>query len=64
MAGSVDLIAPQGYLLRNPATNSSTDNLNIYDIFTWRPLIPQSLSSQLAASNCGTISNPIGKHGI
>ena len=51
----------QGYLLRNPVTDSSIDNLDIYDVFRWRPLIPQTLSDQLAQYNCGTLSNPIGE---
>ena len=50
----------QGYSIGNPATDSSTDNLNISDLFSHWPIIAQNLSSALTAYNCGTVFNPIG----
>ena len=50
----------QGYLIGNGATDSATDNINIFQLYSNWPLIPPSLSAELTANECGTLSNPIG----
>ena len=50
----------QGYLIGNGATDSATDNINIFQLYSNWPLIPPSLSAELAANECGTLTNPIG----
>ena len=54
------LLLLQGYLIGNGATDSSTDNINIFQLYSNWPLIPPTLSAELAANECGTLSNPIG----
>lgn len=56
------LIVMQGYLIGNGATDSATDNINIFSLFSTWPLLPQSLAANLTSYNCGTLSNPIGEH--
>ena len=51
----------QGYLIGNGATDSSTDNINIFSLFSTWPLLPQSLAANLTEYICGTLSNPIGQ---
>lgn len=55
------LLQLQGYLIGNGATDSATDNINIFQLYSNWPLIPPSLSAELTANECGTLSNPIGK---
>ena len=51
----------QGYLIGNGATDSATDNINIFQLYSNWPVISPSLSAELTANECGTLSNPIGK---
>lgn len=51
----------QGYLIGNGVTDSSTDNINIFSLFSSWPLIPQDLAANLTEYKCGTLSNPIGE---
>ena len=51
----------QGYLIGNGVTDSSTDNINIFSLFSSWPLIPQTLAAKLTDYKCGTLSNPIGQ---
>ncbi|KAA6430046.1 MAG: serine carboxypeptidase-like 20-like [Trebouxia sp. A1-2] len=57
--GASPYIHLEGYLIGNGATDSSTDNINIFTLYSHWPLLPQSLADSLTASNCGTLSNPI-----
>ncbi|DBB16658.1 TPA: hypothetical protein ACH3X3_014909 [Trebouxia sp. C0006] len=57
--GASPYINLEGYLIGNGATDSSTDNINIFTLYSHWPLLPQSLADSLTASNCGTLSNPI-----
>lgn len=50
----------QGYLIGNGVTDSSTDNINIFSLFSSWPLIPHTLAANLTQYDCGTLSNPIG----
>ena len=49
----------QGYLIGNGVTDSSTDNINIFSLFSSWPLIPQTLAANLSEYECGTLTNPI-----
>lgn len=51
----------QGYLIGDGVTDSSTDNINIFTLFSSWPLIPQALAANLTEYECGTMSNPIGE---
>ena len=51
----------QGYLIGNGVTDSSTDNINIFSLFSSWPLMPQALAANLTEYKCGTLSNPIGE---
>ena len=51
----------QGYLIGNGVTDSSTDNINIFSLFSSWPLISQTLAANLTEYKCATLSNPIGE---
>lgn len=51
----------QGYLIGNGVTDSATDNINIFSLFSAWPLIPETLAANLTQFNCGTLTNPIGE---
>lgn len=57
--GATPSINLEGYLIGNGATDSATDNINIFSLFSTWPLLPQSLAANLTSYNCGTLSNPI-----
>lgn len=57
--GAKPSINLEGYLIGNGVTDSATDNINIFSLFSAWPLIPETLAANLTQFNCGTLTNPI-----